>query len=124
MVVTETGPVSGLIYKYKYGLNKRIVNIYLKSKNSKSKTTITEHFNGEKYTPSEKKDFSEKFIITTTYDDLGREKKLIRYNRQTRKRYVKENLIFKENEAVFWIEDYSGKREFGFKLKNLAKHNF
>jgi len=123
-IVTEIDPISGLIYKYKYGQNKRIVNIYLKNKSSKNKTIIKEDFNGKEYAPSEKKDFSEKYIITIIYDKLGREKKLIRYNRTTRKRYVKENLMFKENEAVLWIEDYSGKRDFGFKLKDLVKHNF
>ena len=113
---------SGLIYRYKYDQNIRIVNICLKNKKSKEKYILIEKVCGDKYVPIKKKEFSEKYIITTIYNEDGNEKKLIRYNRKTRKKYVKINMIFKDNHPVLWIERYSGKMDFGFKIESV-KHN-
>ena len=112
---------SGLVYKYKYDENCRIVNIYLKNKNSKEKYVLIERANNNDYFPMERKEFSNKYIITTIYNEDGNEKKIIRYNRETRKRYVRINMVFKGSEPVLWIEHYSGKKEFGFKIESV-KH--
>lgn len=119
-VIKKTDLSSNIIYTYKYDQNKRIVKIYMK--NSKSKTVIKDVLSEHGYLTIEKKDYSDKFIQTVTYDNEGKEKKIIRYNRKTRKRYIKENIIFKDNKPVFWIEKYSKKTDFGF--KHSIKYNF
>ena len=120
-IIKKEDLISGLVYDYKYEQNKRIVKISLKR--CKSKTILTEEKLEETYLVIKEKNFSENYIITTIYENPNRVKKIIRYNRKTKKRYIKENIIFNENEPVFWVERYSGKTDFGFKI-NLAKHNF
>ena len=84
--------------------------------NSKNKTIITELEIDGIYSIIEKKDFSEKYTLQIFYDELGREKKIIRKNRKNRKKYTRENILFKNNEPTMWVEEYSDKKEFGFKL--------
>jgi len=114
-IIEKIETASGLLYRYKYAGNKRIVKITITNK-PKNKTIITEILKENSYLTIEKQDFSEKYILHIFYDENGRELKLIRKNRKNRKKYIKENILFKNNEPTMWIESYSGKKEFGFKI--------
>jgi hypothetical protein len=115
-VLQKIDDTSGLIYMYKYHVNTRIVKITTKNA-SKNKTIIVEELiNESEYKILEKKDMSEKYIVQIFYDEFGREKKIVRKNRKNRKKYTRQNILFKNNEPSLWVEEYSNKKEFGFKL--------
>jgi hypothetical protein len=63
-----------------------------------------------------KKEFTDKFIITTTYDSNARILKIKRRNRKENKSYIRENLVFKDKEPLIWLEKTKKSQDFGFKI--------
>ena len=106
-----------MTYKYKYDSNKRIVNIRLDSDSKLNRTIIHQEKDEDMFKTVLKKEFTDKFIITTTYDSNGRVLKIKRRNRKGNKSYVRENLVFKDKEPVIWLEKTKKSQDFGFKVE-------
>jgi YD repeat-containing protein len=115
-VILEKINPPGMTYKYKYDSNKRIVNIRLDSDSKLNRTIIHQEKDEDMFKTVLKKEFTDKFIITTTYDSNGRVLKIKRRNRKGNKSYVRENLVFKDKEPVIWLEKTKKSQDFGFKV--------
>jgi len=116
-VILEKINPPGMTYKYKYDSNKRIVNIRLDSDSKLNRTIIHQEKDEDMFKTVLKKEFTDKFIITTTYDSNGRVLKIKRRNRKGNKSYVRENLVFKDKEPVIWLEKTKKSQDFGFKVE-------
>jgi YD repeat-containing protein len=115
-VILEKINPPGMTYRYKYDSNKRIVNIRLDSDSKLNRTIIHQEKIEDVFKTVLKKEFTDKFIITTTYDSNGRVLKIKRRNRKGNKSYVRENLVFKDKEPVIWLEKTKKSQDFGFKV--------
>jgi len=115
-IILEKITRPGITYKYKYELNSRIVNIRLDSDNKLNRTIIHQEKVDDVFKNILKKEFTDKFIISTKYDTSGRVLKITRKRRGGSKKYTRENIAFKESEPVIWIEETKKVKNFGFKV--------
>jgi YD repeat-containing protein len=116
-IILEKINPPGITYKYKYDLNKRIINIKLDSDTNLNRTIIHQEKVDNVFKTLIKKEFTDKIILTTVYDLRGRILKITRRKRGERKKHIKENLIFKEDDSIFWIETSGKNKNFGFKIR-------
>ena len=115
-VILEKISRPGITYKYKYELNSRIVNIRLDSDHKLNRTIIHQEKVDDVFKNVLKKEFTDKFIITTKYDINGKVLKIKRKKRGSNKKYIRENIAFKENEPIIWVEETKKTKNFGFKI--------
>ena len=115
-VILEKISRPGITYKYKYELNSRIVNIRLDSDHKLNRTIIHQEKVDDVFKNVLKKEFTDKFIITTKYDINGKVLKITRKRRGSNKKYIRENIAFKENEPIIWVEETKKTKNFGFKI--------
>jgi YD repeat-containing protein len=115
-VILEKINPPGITYRYKYDSNKRIVNIKLDSESKLKRTIIHQEKVEDVFKTFLKKEFTDKFIITTTYDSNARILKIKRRNRKENKSYIRENLVFKDKEPLIWLEKTKKSQDFGFKI--------
>jgi YD repeat-containing protein len=115
MVLEKINP-PGITYKYKYDLNKRIVNIKMDSDSKLNRTVIHQEKIEDVFVTVLKKEFTDKFIITTKYDYNSRVLEIKRKNRKGGKKYFRKNIVFKEKEPIMWVEKTKKSQDFGFKI--------
>lgn len=116
-IILEKITRPGITYKYKYELNSRIVNIRLDSDNKLNRTIIHQEKVENVFKNVLKKEFTDKFIITTKYDVNGKVLKVIRKRRGGKNKYIRENIAFKENEPIIWTEKTKKTKDFCFKVE-------
>lgn len=115
-IILEKINPPGITYRYKYVLNKRIVSIRLDSSPKSNRTIIHQTKDEEVFKNVLKKEFTDKFIINTTYDFKGRVLKMQRKKRKGNSSYIRENIIFKDNEPIIWVEKTKKNKNFCFKV--------
>ena len=115
-IVLEKINPPGITYRYKYALNKRIVNITLDSDSKLNRTLIHQEKIEDVFKTLLKKEFTDKFIIKNTYDYQGRILKIKRRSRKGGKSYIRKNIIFKDKEPILWLEKTKKSQDFGFKI--------
>ena len=116
-IILEKITHPGITYKYKYELNSRIVNIRLDSDHKLNRTIIHQEKVDDVFKNVLKKEFTDKFIITTKYDINGKVLKITRKRRGSNKKYIRENIAFKENEPIIWVEETKKTKNLGFKIE-------
>lgn len=116
-IILEKITHPGITYKYKYELNGRIVNIRLDSDNKLNRTIIHQEKIENVFKNVLKKEFTDKFIITTEYDISGKVLKITRKRRGGKNKYIRENIAFKGNEPIIWNEKTKKIKNIGFKIE-------
>lgn len=106
--------------EYFYNYNNSDMTITIKNyKNRSNFITVIKHKKqGEDYIKKSLYEEGDIYINEINYDDFGRETLIKRRNKIKDTKYYKE-IIYrnKKGEPIFWITNYNGEKNFGFKVK-------